>query len=125
MDRQLSTLAVAYDRSSYLADSQGRITTHLAHSDDEPDAVILNDLQPDDVDKREAAQKAFNAFLGTHGHHKQDLRAAAEETLKAMKARKEKIGVGIDRGGCTLVNDEMRKTFVHNPGISKVVDYDY
>jgi hypothetical protein len=117
--------AVAYDRSSYLADSQGRITTHLAHSDDEPDAVILNDLQPDDVDKREAAQKAFNAFLGTHGHHKQDLRAAAEETLKAMKARKEKIGVGIDRGGCTLVNDEMRKAFAHNPGISKVVDYDY
>jgi hypothetical protein len=117
--------AVAYDRSLYLADSQGRITTHLAHSDDEPDAVILNDLQTDDADKREAAQKAFNAFLGTHGHHKQDLRAAAEETLQAMKVRKERIGVGIDRGGCTLVNDEMRKTFVHNPGISGIVDYDH
>lgn len=117
--------AVASDRASYLADSQGRVTTYLAHSDDEPDAVILNNLHPDDGEKRESAQKAFNSFLTTHGHSKQDMRAAAEETLKALSVRKEKIGVGIDRGGCTLINDEMRKTFAHNPGISRIVDYDY
>ena len=117
--------AVASDQTSYLADSQGRATTHLARPDDEADAVILTDIHTKNVDHNEAAANAFKNFLKNHGYGKLDLRAAADETLRAMAARKEKIGVGIDRGGCTLVNEERRKTFVQNPGISRVVDEDY
>jgi len=125
MDLLLSTLAVASDRNAYLADERGRSTTHLIHPDDEPDAVVLSDFHSKNIGANKMAEMAFNSFLKNHGHTKQDMRAAAEETFKAMAARKEKIGVGIDRGGCTLVNDERRKTFVQNPGISRVVDYDY
>ena len=117
--------AAASDRNAYLADEKGRITTHLTDLTDEPDAVILTDFYTEDIEANKAAELAFNSFLKTQGHPKQDMRAAAEATLKAMAARKEKVGVGIDRGGCTLVNDERRKTFVQNPKISRVVDYDY
>ena len=117
--------AVASDRNAYLADEKGRITTHLTDLSDEPDAVILTDFYTKDTEANKAAELAFNSFLKTQGHPKQDMRAAAEATFKAMAARKEKVGVGIDRGGCTLVNDERRKTFVQNPKISRVVDYDY
>jgi hypothetical protein len=121
----LDPQAVASDRTAYLADENGRITTHLADTNDEPDAVILADFYTDDIEANKAAEMAFNSFLRTQGHQKQDTKAAADATLKAMAARKEKIGVGIDRGGCTLVNDERRKTFVQNPGISRIVDEDY
>jgi hypothetical protein len=117
--------AVASERTAYLADENGRVTTHLADTNDEPDAVILTDFYTKNAEANKRAESAFNSFLKTQGHPKQDMRAAAEATFKAMAARKEKIGVGIDRGGCTLVNDERRKTFVQNPGISRVVDYDY
>jgi len=122
---QLHILAVAYDRNAYLADENGRNTTHLTNSGDEPDAVILTDFFTNNIGANKAAENAFKSFLTNHGHTKQDMRAAADETFKAMAVRKEKIGVGIDRGGCTLVNEERRKTFVQNPGISRVVDYNY
>lgn len=117
--------AVASNRNAYLADENGRITTHLANPGDELDAVILADFYTKDTEANKQAEWAFNQFLKSNGHPKQDMRAAADATFKAMVARKEKIGVGIDRGGCTLVNDERRNTFVQNPGISRVVDYDY
>ena len=117
--------AVASERQSYLADENGRTTTHLVHSDDEPDALILADLHSKDEEHNKAADMAMKSFMKNHGHNKLDVRAAADETLRAMKIRKEKIGVGIDRGGCTLINDDRRKTFVQNPGISGIVDYDY
>jgi hypothetical protein len=58
-----------------------------------------------------------------------NMRINAEEVLRAMERRKLLVGVGIERGGCTLVNEERRKTFGEGvgrgAGIRRVVDADY
>lgn len=41
-----------------------------------------------------------------------------------MMKRKEKIGPGIDLGGCTLVNEAMRGGFVRDPNIGRIVGAD-
>ena len=64
-------------------------------------------------------------FLRAHGNEKMDLKESAKETLRAMEVKKERIGPGMDRGGCTLVNSERRATLLQNEGIARVVDDDY
>jgi len=63
--------------------------------------------------------------MKTHRAEKSSPKAVAEETLKAMSAKKTKIGAGLDRGGCILVNEERRQTLVQNPAIQRVVDAEY
>jgi len=63
--------------------------------------------------------------MKTHQQEKSSPKAVAEETLKALSARKAKIGAGIDRGGCILVTEERRATFVQNLGVQRVVEGDY
>jgi hypothetical protein len=79
-----------------------------------------------EVDANIQAQKAF---LKTHRRKGErgaiGAKAAAEETLKAMERHKRDVGVGLDRGGCTLVNEARRATFVHAPRIRMEVDADY
>jgi hypothetical protein len=41
-----------------------------------------------------------------------------------MEVKKERVGPGMDRGGCTLVNKERRATLLQNEGIARVVDDD-
>ena len=74
----------------------------------------------------EAEAAAQKAFMKAHRPgEKMGPKNTAEEMLRAMEAKKAKIGPGIDRGGCTLVNDARRSTFVQNPGVRRVVDADY
>jgi hypothetical protein len=116
---------ILQDRTRYLSDSEGRLTT--------PDVTTPStqeDLQRDTMRLLNAAHKsseeqAQKAFMRTHRQEKSNPRAVAEETLKAMAARKAKIGAGIDRGGCILVNEERRATLIQNPGIQRVVDGHY
>ncbi|KIW82113.1 hypothetical protein Z517_05140 [Fonsecaea pedrosoi CBS 271.37] len=113
------------DKARFLSDEQGRITTpdvsvksvqdHL-----EPDTMTLLRAEHSDAEKH-----AQRSFMKTHRTEKSSPRAVAEETLKAMAARKAKIGPGLDRGGCILVNEARRSTLIQNPGIQRVVDADY
>lgn len=79
-----------------------------------------------EVDANVTAQKAF---LKTHRRRGErgaiGAKAAAEETLRAMERHKRDVGVGLDRGGCTLVNEERRKTFLQAPAIRREVVADY
>lgn len=96
------------------------VSTPAEQQDLEPDTMRL--LKADSQHYELNAQKAF---MKTHRQEKSSTKAVAEETLKAMSARKAKIGPGIDRGGCILVTPERRETFIQNPGIQRVVDADY
>jgi hypothetical protein len=113
------------DRARYLSDSNGQVTTP-----DVSASSTQDDLPPDSLklllaDNYIHEGQAQTAFMKTHRQDKSSPRAVAEETLKAMAARKAKIGAGIDRGGCILVTEEIRATLQQNPGIQRVVDWDY
>ncbi|OAP57225.1 hypothetical protein AYL99_07963 [Fonsecaea erecta] len=113
------------DKARYLSDEQGRITTpdvsvKSAQDDLEPDTMTLLKAKHNDWERY-----AQRSFMKTHRKEKSSSRALAEETLKAMAARKAKIGPGIDRGGCILVTEARRATLIQNPGIQRVVDGDY
>ena len=79
--------------------------------------------------ENDANVTAQKAFLKTHRQRGErgiiGAKAAAEETLRAMERRKRDVGVGLDRGGCTLVNEARRATFIHAPGIRMEVDESY
>lgn len=77
------------------------------------------------ADHHEFEQQAQKSFMKTHRAEKSSPKAVAEETLKAMSAKKAKIGAGLDRGGCILVNEERRQTLVQNPAIQRIVDAEY
>ncbi|KIW87479.1 uncharacterized protein Z519_11802 [Cladophialophora bantiana CBS 173.52] len=114
-----------HDKARYLSDEQGRKTTpdvSVKSVQDELEADTMTLLKADHDDVEKQAQKSF---MKTHRMEKSSPRAVAEETLKAMAARKAKIGPGIDRGGCVLVNEARRATLIQNPGIQRVVDEDY
>ncbi|EXJ55392.1 hypothetical protein A1O7_08319 [Cladophialophora yegresii CBS 114405] len=116
---------VHQDRTRFLSDSEGRVTTP-----DVTNPSTQENLQPDTMrllkaDCKNNEEQAQKAFMRTHRQEKNNPRAIAEETLKAMSARKAKIGPGIDRGGCILVTEERRATLIQNPGIQRVVEGDY
>ena len=60
--------------------------------------------------------------MALHRHGVRDQKKVAQEVIRAMEKRKRDIGPGIDKGGCTLVTQEMRETFVQNPGIRRLID---
>jgi hypothetical protein len=77
------------------------------------------------ADHDETDEHALKSFIKTHHQGKKGPRAVAEETLRAMAARKAQIGPGIDRGGCILVTEARRDTLIQNQGLQRVVDLDY
>jgi len=87
-----------------------------------PDVLNLTRVHPGGGkgEKEKADEAAFKAFMHSHEIARTS-RQASEEVIRAMEKRKEKIGPGIDRGGCTLITEEMRETFVQNPGIRRVI----
>lgn len=128
----LDPQSVQKARERYLSDSNSRTTTPLVTSDgnsDHPfDAMVLVEAHPGgsrSSDKERADTAAQNAFMKAHGNKTKDTKKAAEEVVRAMAVRKAKIGPGLDRGGCTLMNEARRSTFIQAPGISRIVDGEY
>ncbi|KAI1624061.1 hypothetical protein EDD37DRAFT_397031 [Exophiala viscosa] len=120
----LEPQTILQDRTRYLSDENGRLTTPTSsetlQEDLEPDTMILFKAEWDEHEK--GTQRSF---MKTHNVEKNVPRAVAEETLRAMTARKAKIGPGIERGGCILVTEARRKTLIQNQGLARVVDADY
>lgn len=137
------TLAAAKTR--FLSDAKGRSMTPALTPEQNAelpsDTWIITSTAPHKEDKQNTSMDVANgvevdaniqaqkAFLKTHRQRGErgaiGAKVAAEETLKAMERRKRDVGVGLDRGGCTLVNEARRSTFVQAPGIREEVDADY
>lgn len=115
---------LARDRQIYLSDAQGRSvtapSTHTSIADYPADTLVLSS-----VTTNPESNIPNRAFSKAHGNEKMDIRQSAIETLLALQRHKEKVGPGLDRGGCTLVNDERRATLIDNEGTARVVDADY
>ncbi|KAK5319174.1 hypothetical protein LTR93_007869 [Exophiala xenobiotica] len=116
---------VLQDRSRYLSDESGRMTTPTsstkAQDDLERDTMTLTKADPDDHERT-----AQRSFMKTHRKEaKSSPKALAEETLRAMTARKAEIGPGLERAGAILVNEERRKTLIQNEDLDKVLDPDF
>lgn len=76
------------------------------------------------TEKQKIEEAAYIAFMRAHGINvkkHEESREASREVLRSLAKRKEMIGPGIDRGGCTLVDEEFRATLEQNPGIRRVV----
>ncbi|EXJ94303.1 hypothetical protein A1O1_02697 [Capronia coronata CBS 617.96] len=115
---------ILQDRTRYLSDESGRTTTPAISKkslkDLEPDTMALLKAGHDD-----AEGMAQRSFMKTHRAEKSSPKAVAEETLRAMEARKAALGPGIDKGGCILVNEARRATLMQNPRIRRVVHANY
>jgi hypothetical protein len=118
----LDPQSIAADRATYLSDEHGRAVTAPAtratNNVYPPDALILAPVSND------AERVPIKQYMRAHGNEKMDLKTSASETLRAMEVKKERVGPGMDRGGCTLVNKERRATLLQNEGIARVVDDD-
>lgn len=125
---------VLNNRKIYLSDASGLETTptlELANNHQyPPDTLNLTELDHrvlsthSMTEKQKTEEAAYIAFMRAHGinvRKHEESREASREVLRALSRRKELIGAGIDRGGCTLVNEAMREGFVQNPGIWRVV----
>lgn len=133
----LDPLTVLADRKKYLTDESGLETTpilDLANNQHyPPDTLNLTELDhrvltPNAMtEKQKIEEAAYIGFMRAHGitvKKHEESREASLEVLRSLAKRKEMIGPGIDRGGCTLVNEALRKTFEQNPGIRRVVERD-
>jgi hypothetical protein len=115
---------LARDRQIYLSDEQGRAvtapSTKTSIADYPPDTLVLSSvtMNPD-------SNIPNRAFSKAHGNERMEIRQSAIETLLALQRQKEKVGPGLDRGGCTLVNAERRATLMDSEGMARVVDGDY
>jgi hypothetical protein len=115
---------LARDRQTYLSDEQGRSvtapSTKATIADYPPDTLVLSS-----VTMNPESNIPNRAFSKAHGNEKMDIRQSAIETLLAMQRHKERVGPGLDKGGCTLVNAERRSTLIDDQGMARVVDGDY
>jgi hypothetical protein len=115
---------LAANASKYLADAQHRSVTAPSSTATirhyPADALVLTSVSKDNQDRI-----PIRAFHKTHGNDKMDAKASAAAVLMAMAVRKGKVGPGLDRGGCTLVNEARRRTLAQNEGLARVVDGDY
>lgn len=125
---------VTANRKVYLSDPNGLETTptlELANNHQyPPDVLNLTELDHRVLttqamtEKQKIEEAAYIGFMRAHGINikkHEESREASREVLRSLRKRKETIGAGIDRGGCTLVNEAMREGFVQNPGIWRVV----
>lgn len=137
----LDPLVIQEDREAYCGDGNGHEVTPIVNESQvqtkhyPPDVLHLTQAIPRGLAKGKLTQEqkteldAFRAFMEAHGHgdtgHGRDARVESKEVLRALADRKAKMGPGLDKGGCTLVTQEMRETFVQNPGVRRVVPLDY
>jgi hypothetical protein len=112
------------ERQIYLGDDQGRAvtapSTKATIRDYPSDTLVLSS-----VTMNPESNIPNRAFSKAHGNEKMEIRQSAIETLVALQRHKEKVGPGLDRGGCTLVNAERRATFMDSEGMARIVDADY
>ncbi len=115
---------LARERQTYLSDEHGRAVTAPSTK-----TTILNypsdNLVLSSVTMNPESNIPSRAFSKAHGNERMELRQSATETLLALQRHKERVGPGLDRGGCTLVNEERRKTLMDTEGMMRVVDADY
>ncbi len=115
---------IARDRQIYLSDEQGRAvtapSTKTSIADYASDTLALSS-----VTMNPESNIPNRAFSKAHGNEKMEIRQSAIETLVALQRHKERVGPGLDRGGCTLVNAERRAAFMDQEGMMRVVDADY
>ena len=124
-------LIMQQDRESYLSNEHQQVVTPFLNDDNAYPADVVNLTEVPDpripahalTDKQKTEKHAFTAYMKAHNIGPTS-REASREVLRAMTKRKQTIGPGIDRGGCTLINEEMRGIFVQNPGIRRVVALD-
>lgn len=128
----LDPLVIQFDRAAYCADEGNHEVTPVFndhYNGNEyypPDVLNLTEVAPPDTttqamtDRQRSEKAAYLAYLKAHNVSK-DTKAASTAVIEAMRKRKEKIGPGVDRGGCTLINQEMREILVQNPGIRRIV----
>lgn len=124
MALQLPILSIARDRAAYLSDPHGRTTTYPATNaanEEYGQAALVLSKRPANPEETPPVKN----FLKAHGNDRMDIKESAKQTVRAVEAKKQKIGPGLDRGGCTLVNEARRATFVQNEGLAREVDYDY
>lgn len=129
------------DRDKYCADKTGHEVTPVINEAQvktlhyPADVLHLTQAIPRGLTKGKLTQEqktemeAFRAFMEAHGHGDtttgRDARLESKEVLRALADRKAKMGAGLDKGGCTLVTQEMRENFVQNPGVRRIVPLDY
>ncbi|ERF68702.1 hypothetical protein EPUS_05763 [Endocarpon pusillum Z07020] len=115
---------LARNRQIYLSDKHGRAVTAPSTKstilDYPSDTLVLSS-----VTMNPESNIPNRAFSKAHGNEKMEPRLSAIETLLALQRHKERVGPGLDRGGCTLVNEERRKTLMDTEGMMRVVDADY
>lgn len=115
---------LARERQIYLADDEGRAVT--APSTEASIVDYPSDTLPlSSVTMNPDSNIPNRAFSKAHGNEKMEIKQSAIETLLALQRHKERVGPGLDRGGCTLVNAERRATLMDNEGMARVVDADY
>lgn len=131
----LDPLVIANDRIAYCADSHKHEVTpvinDIHNGNEHYPGDVLNDTAPPRLVSKEERSRlteqqkfehdAYRAYLKGHNVDTRDARAVSREVLRTMQKRKEMIGPGVDRGGCTLITPEMRETFVQNPGVRRIV----
>jgi hypothetical protein len=122
--------SIAKAKTRYLSDEHGRTTTATASivvTEEHPaDVLTLTSVTADDFMHVKGYEEAQGRTRNVDRRGKIiDVKKASEDILKAMEVRKEKTGPGIDRGGCTLVNDARRSTLVQNANIARIVEVDY
>lgn len=112
------------DRTVYLSDTHGRIvtapSTKSTIADYPSDTLVLSPVKMDPE-----SNIPNRAFSKAHGNDKMEVRQRAVETLVALQKHKERVGPGLDRGGCTLVNGERRGSLLEGEGMARVVEGDY
>lgn len=122
--KYLSTIEVRADGTEHMVETTPLISAEH-NASHPPDVLNLTRVHPDTTEtvREEAEVEALRYFMLAH-KIKRKSREASEEFIRAMQKRREKIGPGIDRGGCTLITEDMRDTFVQNPAIRRVIKDD-
>ncbi|KAF7505583.1 hypothetical protein GJ744_000663 [Endocarpon pusillum] len=121
---QTDPQTLARNRQIYLSDEHGRAVTAPSTKttilDYPSDTLVLSS-----VTMNPESNIPNRAFSKAHGNEKMEPRQSAIETLLALQRHKERVGPGLDRGGCTLVNEERRKTLMDTEGMMREVPADY
>lgn len=66
---------------------------------------------------------SYSSWLRLH-NVQPNTQQESQEVIRAIEKRKQLIGPGLDRGGCILITEEMRRNFVQNPGIRRFIPED-
>lgn len=132
--KPLDPLVMLQDREKYCANKKKQAVTPILNEKQDPnlptdplnltEAVRLGVSSSQLTDQEKNDKTAFTSYMSAHNLQSRDLRVISREVIRAMELRKRDIGPGVDRGGCTLVTQEMRESFVDNPGVRRVIGGD-